>query len=48
MLVDSGHVRDLHSVLTGLGRDSVEMREVFPLGGSLLAEDRVEAVKPAG
>lgn len=38
-LVDSGDVRGLHRVLTGLDRESIEMREVSPLSGLLSAED---------
>jgi transcriptional regulator with XRE-family HTH domain len=47
-LVDSGDVRGLHRVLTGLDRDSIEMREVSPLSGLLSAEDRIEAMQLAG
>jgi transcriptional regulator with XRE-family HTH domain len=47
-LIDSGDVRGLHRVLTGLDRDSIEMREVSPLGGLLSAEDRIEAMQPTG
>lgn len=46
MLIDSGDVRGLHRVLTGLDRDSIEMREVSPLGGLLSGEDRIEAMQP--
>ncbi len=32
-LVDRGDVPGLHRVLTGLDRDTIEMREVSPMGG---------------
>ena len=32
-LIDRGDVPGLHRVLTGLDRDSIEMREVSPMGG---------------
>ena len=34
-LVDRGDLPGLHRVLTGLDRDSIEMREVSPLSGLL-------------
>jgi len=34
-LIDRGDLPGLHRVLTGLDRDSVEMREVSPMGGLL-------------
>ncbi len=34
----------MQRVLTGLDRDSIEMREVSPFGGILSAEDRAEAL----
>ena len=34
-LVDRGDVPGLHRVLTGLDRDSIEMREVSPMSGLL-------------
>lgn len=43
-LVDSGDINGLHRVLTGLDRDSIEMREVSLLSGLLSAEDRTEAM----
>lgn len=39
-LVEGGDVPGLHRVLTGLNRDSIEMREVSPLGGLLSQEER--------
>jgi hypothetical protein len=44
-LVDSGDIRGLHRVLTGLDRDSIEMREVSPMSGLLSTEDRAEAMR---
>ena len=43
-LVDRGELPGLHRVLTGLDRDSVEMREVSPMGGLLTQEQRSEAM----
>lgn len=37
-LIEQGDVNGLRRVMTGLDRDSIEMREVSPLGG-LLSED---------
>ncbi len=48
LMIDSGDVRGLHRVLTGLDRDSIEMREVSPLGGLLSAQDRIEAIQLTG
>jgi transcriptional regulator with XRE-family HTH domain len=42
-LVRRGDVLGLHRVLTGLDRDSIEMREVSPMGG-LLPQDERQAV----
>lgn len=42
-LIESGDVLGLHRVLTGLDRDSIEMREVSPMGG-LLSQDERTAV----
>ena len=44
-LVDSGDLAGLHRVLTGLDRDSIEMREVSPLSGLLPAGDRAAAMR---
>ncbi len=54
-LVRDGDVLGLHRVLTGLDRDSIEMREVSPMGGLLtqgerqaaLREGRADATRPA-
>lgn len=46
-LVDRGDLPGLHRVLTGLGRDSIEMREVSPLGGLLIQEQRSAATAMA-
>lgn len=43
-LVRHGEVLQLHRVMTGLDRDSIEMREVSPLGGLLPAEQRADAL----
>jgi hypothetical protein len=39
-LVEHGDVLGLHRVLTGLDRDSIEMREVSPMGGLLPEGER--------
>jgi transcriptional regulator with XRE-family HTH domain len=39
-LVERGDVPGLHRILTGLDRDSIEMREVSPLGGLLSQQER--------
>jgi hypothetical protein len=39
-LVSRGDVPGLHRILTGLDRDSIEMREVSPLGGLLSQDER--------
>ena len=44
-LLDSGDVRGVRRVLTGLDRDSIEMREVSPLGGLLSTEERLEVLR---
>lgn len=43
-LVDSCDVPGLHRVLTGLDRDSIDMREVSPMSGLLSDEQRREAL----
>ncbi len=43
-LIDKGDLPGLHRVLTGLDRDSIEMREVSPMGGLLTQEQRTEAM----
>jgi DNA-binding transcriptional regulator YdaS (Cro superfamily) len=47
-LLGRGDVPGLHRVLTGLDRDSIEMREVSPAGGLLPNEERLEALQMAG
>jgi hypothetical protein len=44
LLVDHGDLLGLHRVLTGLDRDSIEMREVSPMSG-LLPESERQAVR---
>ena len=43
-LLEDGDVPGLHRVLTGLDRDSIEMREVSPMGGLLEDEERIQAL----
>ena len=47
-LLDRGDVTGLHRILTGLDRDSIEMREVSPVGGLLSDEERLEVLQRAG
>jgi hypothetical protein len=47
-LVRLGDVPGLHRVLTGLDRDSIEMREVSPMGGLLSPEERSVVLAEAG
>lgn len=47
-LVDRDDLPGLHRVLTGLDRDSIEMREVSPMGGLLTQEQRSEAMVRVG
>jgi transcriptional regulator with XRE-family HTH domain len=47
-LLDRGDVTGLHRILTGLDRDSIEMREVSPVGGLLPNEERLEVLQMAG
>jgi transcriptional regulator with XRE-family HTH domain len=47
-LLEAGDVAGLHRVLTGLDRDSIEMREVSPAGGLLPDEERLEVLRKAG
>jgi transcriptional regulator with XRE-family HTH domain len=47
-LLDRGDVTGLHRILTGLDRDSIEMREVSPLGGLLPNEERLKVLRMAG
>lgn len=46
-LVSRGDVPGLHRVLTGLDRDSIEMREVSPMGGLLPQDERTEVLQMA-
>ncbi len=43
-LVEDGDVPGLHRVLTGLDRNSIEMREVSPLGGVLPESERLQVL----
>lgn len=43
-LVERGDVLGFHRVMTGLDRDSIEMREVSPMGGLLPQDERAEAL----
>lgn len=47
-LVDRGDVPGMHRVLTGLDRDSIEMREVSPMSGLLPDEQRRDVLREAG
>jgi len=47
-LIERGDIPGLHRVLTGLDRDSVEMREVSPLSGLLSSKERREVLEVAG
>ncbi|HEV2375450.1 MAG TPA: helix-turn-helix transcriptional regulator [Streptosporangiaceae bacterium] len=46
-LLDRGDIPGLHRILTGLDRDSIEMREVSPVGGLLPNEERLEVLRKA-
>jgi plasmid maintenance system antidote protein VapI len=46
-LIDDGDLPSLHRVLTGLDRQSVEMREVSPMSGLLSEPERTEVLRPA-
>lgn len=46
-LIDRGDVSGLHRVLTGLDRDSIEMREVSPMGGLLSQDERMDVLQMA-
>jgi transcriptional regulator with XRE-family HTH domain len=46
-LVEGRDVRGLHRVLTGLDRESIEMREVSPMGGLLSQDDREDVLVAA-
>ena len=47
-LVDHSDVNGLHRVLTGLDRDSIQMREVSPMGGLLSADERTDVLATVG
>ena len=47
-LVECGDVPRLHRILTGLDRDSIEMREVSPMGGLLSQDERSDVLQMAG
>lgn len=47
-LVDRRDVLGLHRVLTGLDRESIEMREVSPMGGLLPDEERSDVLRRTG
>ena len=47
-LVDRGDVSGMHRVLTGLDRESIEMREVSPMSGLLPDEQRREVLQLGG
>jgi transcriptional regulator with XRE-family HTH domain len=47
LLVESGDVLGLHRVLTGLDRDSIEMREVSPMSGLLPQSERQAILQQA-
>jgi transcriptional regulator with XRE-family HTH domain len=46
-LVRAGDLVGLRRALTGLDRDSIEMREVTPLGGLLPENERLDALRSA-
>lgn len=47
-LIQDDEVLGLHRVLTGLDRDSIEMREVSPMGGILSQDERSDVLQMAG
>ncbi|MDP3894646.1 XRE family transcriptional regulator [Nocardioides sp.] len=47
-LIERGDLPGLHRVLTGLDRDSIQMREVSPMSGLLTQEQRREILEQAG
>ncbi|MFR9749521.1 helix-turn-helix domain-containing protein [Nocardia sp. 004] len=47
-LIERGDVPGLHRALTGLDRDSIEMREVSPMGGLLPQGERADVLRLAG
>jgi transcriptional regulator with XRE-family HTH domain len=44
-LVSEGDLRQIHSVLTGLDRQGIEMREVSPMRGILSQDDRTNVLE---
>ena len=44
-LIDGRDLRGLRQVMTGLDRDSIEMREVSPMGGLLPDVERLEVLR---
>jgi len=46
-LIDRGDLPGLRRVLTGLDRDSIEMREVSPMGGLLSQDERMAVLRMA-
>ena len=44
-LIQSGDERAIRRVLTGVDQDSIEMREVSPMGGLLSQEERIEVMR---
>jgi hypothetical protein len=47
-LIEDGDLSRLHQVMTGLSTDSVQMREVSPMGGLLPQEERSAVLAKAG
>jgi len=47
-LIDSRDVGGIHRVLTGLDRESIEMREVSPLSGILGESERLQVLAEVG
>jgi hypothetical protein len=46
-LVEHGDLQGLHRILTGLDRDSIEMRDVSPMGGLLSESERKDILQAA-
>lgn len=46
-LIEPADVPGLHRVLTGLDRESIEMREVSPMGGLLAQDERADVLRSA-
>jgi transcriptional regulator with XRE-family HTH domain len=44
-LIENGDVLGLHRILTGLDRQSIEMREVSPMGGILGERERLKVLQ---